>query len=146
MIEMYSTNESDKNDINNNDATNLEKTFELSTISNIIDLSKECVKFLDLLQESRHQILLDIKNNENDFFEKNPKMVSQFNALFDPTQYKINVQIFLNELEDTTDTYCRHEYVEDLIDIDYDRSQLVVYCQLCELTKRKATSDNKSDK
>jgi hypothetical protein len=139
MIEMYSTNESDKNDINNNDATNLDTTFELSTISNIIDLSKECVKFLDLLQESRQQILLDIKNNENDFFEKNPKMVSQFNALFDPTQYKINVQIFLNELEDTADTYCRHEYVEDLIDIEYDRSQRVIYCQLCELTKRQAT-------
>lgn len=136
---MYSTNESDKNDINNNDATNLDTTFELSTISNIIDLSKECVKFLDLLQESRQQILLDIKNNENDFFEKNPKMVSQFNALFDPTQYKINVQIFLNELEDTADTYCRHEYVEDLIDIEYDRSQRVIYCQLCELTKRQAT-------
>jgi hypothetical protein len=136
MIEMYSTNESDKNDINNNDATNLDTTFELSTISNIIDLSKECVKFLDLLQESRQQILLNIKNNENDFFEKNPKMVSQFNALFDPTQYKINVQIFLNELEDTADTYCRHEYVEDLIDIEYDRSQRVIYCQLCELTKR----------
>jgi len=121
---------------NENEITNLEKTFELSTISNIINLSKESIKFLDLLQDKRQQILLDIKNNENDFFEKNPEMVSQFNSLFDPTQYKRNVQFFLNELEDAAKTYCRHEYIEDLIDIEYDRCQRVVYCQLCELTKR----------
>lgn len=138
MIEMSSTNKSDSEALCKNDSKALKSTnvLELDTLSNIINLSKESIKFLDLLQESRQQILLDIKNNENDFFEKNPKMVSQFNALFDPTQYKINVQIFLNELEDTADTYCRHEYIEDLIDVDYDRSQRVVYCQLCELTKR----------
>jgi hypothetical protein len=138
MIEMSSTNKSDsealcKNDINVLESTNV---LELDTLSNIINLSKESIKFLDLLQDKRQQILLDIKNNENDFFEKNPEIVSQFNSLFDPTQYKRNVQFFLNELEDAAKTYCRHEYIEDLIDIEYDRCQRVVYCQLCELTKR----------
>jgi hypothetical protein len=80
--------------------------------------------------------LLDIKNNETNFFEQNPLIISQFNALFDPTLYKSKVQMFAEELEDTLDSYCCHEYVEDLIDVEYDRSKRVVYCQLCELTKR----------
>jgi hypothetical protein len=141
MIEMSSTNKSDSKALCKNNSESLcksdrEPTFELTTLSNIINLSKESIKFLDLLQDKRQQILLDIKNNENDFFEKNPEIVSQFNSLFDPTQYKRNVQFFLNELEDAAKTYCRHEYIEDLIDIEYDRCQRVVYCQLCELTKR----------
>jgi hypothetical protein len=138
MIEMSSTNKSDSEALCKNDSKVLKSTnvLELDTLSNIINLSKESIKFLDLLQDKRQQILLDIKNNENDFFEKNPEIVSQFNSLFDPTQYKRNVQFFLNELEDAAKTYCRHEYIEDLIDIEYDRCQRVVYCQLCELTKR----------
>jgi hypothetical protein len=134
-IEMSSTNKSDKIDINNNDATNLDTTFELSTLSNIITLSRECIDFLDKLQEKRRKILLDIQKNENDFFGKNPLIISQFNALFDPSLYKSKVKIFMEELEDTVDSYCCHEYVEDLIDVEYDRSQRIVYCQLCELTK-----------
>jgi hypothetical protein len=125
MIEMSSTNKSEN-----------KPTLESDTLTNIINLSKECVKFLDLLQESRKQILLDIKNNETNFFEQNPLIISQFNALFDPTLYKSKVQMFAEELEDTLDSYCCHEYVEDIIDVDYDRCQRVIYCQLCELTKR----------
>jgi hypothetical protein len=111
-------------------------TLEVDTLSKIIDLSKQCNKFLDKLQASRRQVLLDIKNNENDFFDKNPHLVSQFNALFDPTIFQSKVDMFLNELQDTVDTYCCHEYIEDLIDVEYDQSRRVVYCQLCELTKK----------
>ena len=131
MIEMSSTNKSDSQAL-----CKSETTLESDTLSNIINLSKECIKFLDLLQESRKQILLDIKNNETNFFEQNPLIISQFNALFDPTLYKSKVQMFAEELEDTLDSYCCHEYVEDIIDVDYDRCKRVVYCQLCELTKR----------
>jgi len=113
-----------------------DKTCELNTLSNIIALSKECTEFLDLLQDKRRKILLDIQKNENDFFEKNPLIISQFNALFDPSLYKSKVKIFMEELEDTVDSYCCHDYVEDLIDTDYDKSKCIVYCQLCELTKK----------
>jgi hypothetical protein len=112
------------------------KVLEVDTLSKMIDLSKQCNIFLDKLQASRRQLLLDIKNNENDFFVKNPHLVSQFNALFDPTIFQSKVDMFLNELQDTVDTYCCHEYIEDLIDVEYDQSRRVVYCQLCELTKK----------
>lgn len=131
MIEMSSTNKNDNLTLCKND-----KTCELSTLSNIIALSKECTEFLDLLQDKRRKILLDIQKNENDFFEKNPLIISQFNALFDPSLYKSKVKIFMEELEDTVDSYCCHDYVEDLIDTDYDQSKRIVYCQLCELTKK----------
>ena len=138
MIEMSSTNKSDSDSkvLRSTNVLKSTNVLESDTLINIINLSKECIKFLDLLQESRKQILLDIKNNENNFFEQNPLIISQFNALFDPTLYKSKVQIFAEELEDTLDSYCCHEYVEDIIDVDYDRCKRVVYCQLCELTKR----------
>ena len=122
---MYSTNKKEKSLVKERD-----------TISSMIDLSKQCNKFLDSLQTSRQQLLQNIKNNENDFFDKNPHIVSQFNALFDPTGFNNKVQIFAEELKDIVDNYCCHEYIEDLIDVEYDRSKRVVYCQLCELTKR----------
>ena len=146
-IKMSSTNKGETNKLTNSlkvetnvfssdKSLSSANTLEVTTLSNMIDLSKQCVKFLDSLQAQRLNLLLDIKKNENDFFEKNPLIASHFNALFDPTIYKSKVQIFLDELEDAVENYCCHEYVEDLIDIEYDQSRRVVYCQLCEVTKR----------
>lgn len=126
-IEMSTTNKNTKLSV---------KTLELNTLSDIIDLSNRCVSFLDELQMNRIKIIQDIKNNENNFFEKNPEIISQFNALFDPSIFKNKVLAFAEEIEDTVDSYCCHEYIEDLIDIEYDKSIRVTYCQLCELTKK----------
>ena len=109
---------------------------EVDTLSDMVTLSKQCVSFLDQLQVNRQRIIQDIKNNENNFFEKNPEIISQFNALFDPTIFKSKVIAFSEEIEDTVDSYCCHDYVADLIDIEYDKSRRVIYCQLCELTKK----------
>jgi hypothetical protein len=62
MIEMSLTNKSDSEALKTATAFNV---LESDTLTNIINLSKECIKFLDLLQESRKQILLDIKNLNN---------------------------------------------------------------------------------
>jgi hypothetical protein len=112
------------------------KTLELNTLSNMINLSKQCISFLDQLQVNKDKIIQDIKNNENNFFEKNPEIITQLNALFDPTIFKSKVLSFAEEIEDTVDSYCCHEYIDDLIDIGYDQSKRVTYCQLCELTKK----------
>ena len=34
------------------------------------------------------------------------------------------------------DDTCIHDFVEDWIDIDPDRSQRIVYCRKCEMTKK----------
>ena len=111
-------------------------TFELDTMSNMVTLSNQCISFLDKLQESRQKLLQAIQNNENNFFDKNPDILSQFNSLFDPTIFKSKVRAFAKDIEQTVETHCCHEYVEDTIDIDYDKSKRVVYCHLCELTKK----------
>ena len=134
---MSSTNKSDTQMLCKN-ITNVSSAnaLEVDTLSNMIALSKQCNKFLDSLQASRQRLIQDIKNNENDFFDKNPLILTQFNSIFDPTVFKRKVDCFAEELKDAVDNYCRHEYVEDLIDIEYDLSKRIVYCQLCELTKR----------
>ena len=141
-IEMSTTNKNTKltstfsNSSANAFSNSSVSTSEVDTLSNIVTLSNQCVSFLDKLQLNRQKIIQDIKNNENNFFEKNPEIVSQFNALFDPTIFKSKVQTFAEELEYTVDSYCCHDYVADLIDIEYDKSKRVIYCQLCELTKK----------
>jgi len=136
-IEMSTTNKNTKSADNKlTSALSSVSTLEVDTLSNMVTLSNQCVSFLDQLQLNRQRIIQDIKNNENNFFEKNPEIISQFNALFDPTIFKSKVQSFAEELEDTVDSYCCHDYVADLIDIEYDKSKRVIYCQLCELTKK----------
>jgi hypothetical protein len=125
-IEMSTTNKNDPK----------ENTFELDIMTNMVNLSDQCISFLDKLQMNRIKIIQDIKNNENNFFDKNPDILSQFNSLFDPTIFRSKILIFSEEIEDTIDSYCCHEYIEDLIDIEYDKSKRIVYCQLCELTKK----------
>ena len=132
-IEMSTTNKNTKVSTKTSSSVN---TLELDTLTNIIYLSNQCVLFLDELQMNRIKIIQDIKNNENNFFEKNPEIISQFNALFDPTIFKSKILAFSEEIEDTVDSYCCHEYIEDLIDVEYDKSIRVTYCRLCELTKK----------
>lgn len=111
-------------------------TKEFNTLTNMLILSKQCSKFLDELQTSRLHILQNIKKNENNFFEKNQQIVSKLNSLYDPTIFKSKVLEFSEELEELIESYCCHEYIEDIIDTDYDKSKRIVYCQLCELTKK----------
>jgi hypothetical protein len=136
-IEMSTTNKNNytlDNKLTNTSSS--DKILEEDTLSNMVALSKQCISFLDQLQLNRIKIIQDIKNNENNFFEKNPDVVSHFNALFDPTIFKSKLQSFAEEIEDTLDSYCCHDYVEDLIDVEYDKSKRIIYCHLCELTKK----------
>jgi len=114
-------------------------TTERETLTNMLIMSNQCINFLNILEISKEQIFSEIKNNENDFFDKNPSLLLKFNELFNPRLLEnliTNVTLFTEEIEDNLDKCCNHKYVEDLIDVKYDRSIRVVYCQLCELTKK----------
>jgi hypothetical protein len=114
-------------------------TTEEEILTNILIMSNQCINFLNILEISKEQILSEIKNNENDFFDKNPLLLSKINTLFNIkllTSLTTNVATFMEEIKDIIDNCCKHKYIEDVIDVDYDRSIRVVYCQLCELTKK----------
>ena len=40
----------------------------------------------------------------------------------------------LNYVEKYIKTHCKHEIIDDLIDIDPDRSKTIFYCKHCETT------------
>lgn len=114
-------------------------TNEEEILTNILIMSNQCINFLNILKISKEQILYEIKNNENDFFDKNPLLLSKINTLFNTkllANLTTNVTTFTEEIEDIIDNCCKHKYIEDLVDINSDQSIRVVYCQLCELTKK----------
>jgi len=77
-------------------------------------------------------------NDKNDNDKNDNNLKSNKNNI-------INLEPFINnnELNENIKTYkiiiknnlCEHKWVNDLIDIDPDRSQYICYCCKCELTK-----------
>jgi hypothetical protein len=61
------------------------------------------------------------KNNTDNKFYKDRK--KNFIELIDIC----NINIY---------TLCEHEFEEDWIDIDPDKSQKIIYCKFCEFTKK----------
>jgi hypothetical protein len=50
--------------------------------------------------------------------------------------YKIkHFQDLINNCNNNLDKLCCHNYVDDTIDIDEDRSQNITYCTICETVK-----------
>lgn len=82
-----------------------------------------------------------INNLNNNYFEvKDNELLLQYLNEYDD---KDNYEKIINKLE-TLKNYvgnkitnrCEHEWVNDLIDIDPDRSQEICYCIKCDVTKR----------
>lgn len=48
---------------------------------------------------------------------------------------KMNILNLKHKLTDFINHECDHEFVEDLIDIDPDRSKIINYCKICGYTK-----------
>ena len=45
------------------------------------------------------------------------------------------VKYLINNINHTLSKMCQHDFVEDEIDINCDRSQKIEYCKICEYTK-----------
>ena len=60
-------------------------------------------------------------------------LLSSKNFLLDPDYKEILGQIenLIKTIDVKVKAECRHEYVEDYIDIDVERSQRVCYCSKC---------------
>lgn len=61
---------------------------------------------------------------------------------FKPDYYKEFFSDMLKEIKQSKEicngkilSMCEHEYVEDYIDITPDRSEKIIYCEICEHTK-----------
>ena len=60
-------------------------------------------------------------------------LLSSKNFLLDPNYKEILGQIehLIKNIDIKVKSECRHEYVEDYIDVDVERSQRVCYCSKC---------------
>lgn len=72
-------------------------------------------------------------NMEYNQYNKN---ISEINILLNQHSEHINHLVLLNtQLNKKITSLCKHEWIEDSIDIDPDRSKTIEYCKVCGVTK-----------
>jgi hypothetical protein len=111
----------------------------------LLELFKDLHCNMENIKESKNRII-KIKNSINSlnniFFEvkyKDPLLTQYLNMFEDTKTYNelvINLETLITDLEYHIKNKCEHEWVNDLIDIDPDRSQQICYCVKCEITKK----------
>ena len=109
----------------------------------LININTTVYKFLLSLYETKlgiSEINLDIKELDNNYFlEEKDNIYGKLMHLFDEDSVKELIQgltEFNNLVTKKIENMCQHEWIEDEIDIDLDRSQRICYCKLCEVSKK----------
>jgi hypothetical protein len=121
--------------INNNVYQGQDVEKEIIILTEIQELSQNMAMLIQNFQKEKTIIIKNIIALDNNYFTKNSIILEKLNCnIFDKL---LNNTI---ELTDCVNEYllnscCNHEYIDDLIDIDVDRSLKITYCQICEVTK-----------
>ena len=77
--------------------------------------------------------LIDTSLNVNENILQYNKHITEINANLNEQDEHLKQLILLNEKIRTKLTIiCKHDWVQDLIDIDPDRSQTIEYCKICQ--------------
>lgn len=83
-----------------------------------------------------------ISSMDNNYFDVkcNSDLFTNYIEIFDDndeyTKLIDDLESLKSYLEEKIQSICVHDWVEDLIDIDPDRSQYICYCSKCEITKK----------
>jgi hypothetical protein len=109
----------------------------------LIHINETIYNFLLTLNETKSSIS-EIKNDINDlnnnyFLEDKYNIYGKLLNLFDEEvlfDLMNELQNFQNQISLKIDNCCNHDWVEDLIDINHDKSQIVSYCKKCEVSKK----------
>lgn len=123
-------------------APSLEKEEEETKIlKEMQELSKKMTFCLYNIQNDKTNIFQRIISLNNTYFTKNVEIIEKFNRLFNSSIIDVLLYTFIEFSEYTNEKIinncCPHEYIDDLIDIDVDRSLKITYCRICEVTKIK---------
>lgn len=101
-------------------------------LSNIENITAHRLK-IEKIKES-------IKNLNNNYFENNyNESLLQYLNMFEEYDetYLIDKLVILKKyIRDKIINKCDHNWINDVIDIDPDRSQQICYCIKCEVTKK----------
>jgi len=111
----------------------------------LLNLYKDLHCNIEYIKSTKNRIL-QIKNSintiDNNFFEVkcNTPLLSEYLKIFENdeacNEIIINLEILIKNVEHHIKNNCEHEWIDDLIDIDPDRSQHICYCIKCEITKK----------
>jgi len=80
--------------------------------------------------------LIDTSLNVNENILQYNKNITEINELLNEQIEHIKSLMLSNEkIRSKIISLCNHEWVQDSIDIDPDRSKTIEYCKICHLTK-----------
>lgn len=91
-----------------------------------------------LIKKIKHSI----EQHDNNYFETKceSEMFKNYLSMFDDVnlynELVCDLEALKEYLEEKIKNICCHEWVCDLVDVSPDRSQHIVYCMLCEVTKK----------
>ena len=130
----------DESEVEINELQLLEEE-ETKIIKEMQELSKKMSFCLHNIQNDKTNILRKVISLNNTYFTKNLEILEKFNKLFNNNilDVLLNASIEFSEYtnEKIINNCCPHEYIDDLIDIDVDRSLTITYCHICEVTNIK---------
>lgn len=105
-------------------------SFSLDEISNIY---QEMIDLASNEYSSNPDCRNDSENIKNDIIIDDISNFLQMKKMYDKLKNKI--QEDKETIQNNIFLRCKHEFVEDTIDIDPDRCKVINYCQYCGITK-----------
>jgi hypothetical protein len=113
---------------------------EKEIIYKMRDVANELLLTFYQTKESIDEIEKNIDNNtKTNYFTENPELFHRFQQIIS----EINIPNLTFLLQDfkcyanfKLDSYCDHEWINDDIDINPDRSQRITYCCKCSVTQK----------
>lgn len=105
-------------------------------MNNIIEIKHLCEQELQYLHDycnfcNEHSSLFNVQQNKyTDFINNFCQQEKNIDALIQSKQQ------LLDEINDYIYDQCDHEWIDDHIDIDIEKSQQICYCCKCELNKK----------
>ena len=127
----------------NNEFVNNE--FENNEFNILMDVYTDLCKSIDHIKSSKDNIIRindNIKNLNNNYFETQceSKLLNDYLKMFDCEEtydeLVTNLECLRSFIKYKIGETCKHNWIHDCIDIDQDRSQEILYCSICEVTKK----------
>jgi hypothetical protein len=111
----------------------------------MMDIYDDIINYIEHIKTSRTRmtnIKNRIQNFNNNYFDIkcNDELLNRYLNMFNDIQIYneliCDLEKLQNSIKDKIKNKCEHDWVNDTIDIDPDRSQNICYCVKCEITKK----------
>jgi hypothetical protein len=109
----------------------------------LLNIHTTVYDFTKMLIETKIKLLditKDINRLDNNFFlEEKDEVHSKLMLIFDTKTMQDLTHVLMdynNIIKDKLINCCNHEWIEDDVDIGFDKTKTICYCRLCETSKK----------